>query len=320
MEFRKAERKQTKLRLAMMGPSSSGKTFSSLLIASGLGERIAVIDTENHTAEIYEGEKNIPSFDVVALDPPYTMDKYLGAIRLAIENKYDVLVIDSISHAWAGEGGLLEKKNTLDATGRGNSYVNWAQITKEQELFKSRLLHFPEHLIVTMRSKQEYVLETNERGKQVPRKVGLAPIQREGLEYEFLLALDMDMDHMARPSKTKTTAFDDSLGGQERFVPSRGTGESLLRWLNKGVIAEGIPIPRTEAEVVLDEIFGRLTIFSDGDRQKLDNTLMQLTEHEKEGQIVWFSVDDLKDLVYAKPEWIFALKAKMDVQKIGVKL
>lgn len=315
MEFKKAERKQAKLRLAITGPAGSGKTFSALLIAAGMGKRIAVIDTENHSAESYEGEPGIPPFDVLMIDPPYTLDKYLNAMRLAIDMKYEVGIIDSITHAWAGEGGLLDKKNALDLSGRGNSYTNWAGITKEQELFKSKLLHFPSHLIVTMRSKQDYVLEVNERGKQVPTKIGMAPIQREGMEYEFSMVLDMDMEHTAKVTKTRIKIFD-----RKEFVPSKETGEALLDWLQHGKDMEPQGIVKTEAEVQFDEIMERISESAKGDSMAIGNTLMMLTEHKVGDETRWFDEEDLRRFVYEKPEWIFALRTKLDQQKIGLEV
>lgn len=220
--FKKAERKKVKLKIAITGPSGSGKTFSALELASGLGKKIALIDTENDSASLYSDRF---AFDTLALDPPYTIDKYRAAIELAQKEKYEVLVIDSISHAWAGEGGLLAKKEALDARG-GNSYTNWGGITKEHEGFKSSLLTADLHLICTMRSKQDYVLETNEKGKQAPIKIGLAPVQRDGMEYEFTTVFDVAMDHNAKPSKDRTGLFDSKL---EKITAK--TGEAFMEWL-----------------------------------------------------------------------------------------
>lgn len=238
MQFQKAVKSAAKLRLAMTGPSGSGKTYSALRIASGIGKRIALIDTENHSAALYADSFD---FDTISLMPPYTLDKYMDSMKAAVEAKYDVLVVDSISHAWAGEGGLLEKKGAMDVRG-GNSYTNWAPITKEHEQFKSLLLTCDIHLIVTMRSKQDYIMEMSDKGKSVPRKVGLAPIQREGMEYEFTMVLDMAMDHNATVSKTRVSKFDGKL-----FQPSKETGIELLAWLNDGPVSvKPLPAPAKE--------------------------------------------------------------------------
>jgi hypothetical protein len=222
MVFQKAERKQAKLKLAMTGPSGSGKTFSSLLIASGIGKKIALIDTENASASLYADRFE---FDTLVLKPPYTIQRYLEAMKAAESAGYDVLIVDSLSHAWAGEGGILDKKSKLDARG-GNSYVNWAALTPEQEQLFSVIQNANIHMICTMRSKQDYVLELNEKGKSVPKKVGMAPIQRDGAEYQFTTVFDLAMDHAATTSKDRTGLFD----GQY-FKPTKETGERLMTWL-----------------------------------------------------------------------------------------
>lgn len=245
VEFKKAEKKQAKLRLAFTGPSGSGKTYSALIMASGIGKKIALIDTENHSASLYVGEKGIPEFDTVEVDAPYTVAKYVEAIDAAANAGYDVIIIDSISHAWAGEGGLLAQKEALDGTGRGSSYTNWASITKDHEKFKSWLLKVDSHIIATMRSKQDYVLETNDKGKQVPRKVGLAPIQRDGIEYEFTMVLDMAMNHYASVSKTRAASFDGRL-----FIPGKKDGQELSKWLLDGKAAEVAPTPTPDPTTI----------------------------------------------------------------------
>lgn len=223
--FKRAERKQAKLKIALTGPSGSGKTYSALELASGMGKKIALIDTENASASLYSDRF---TFDILEIDPPYTVQKYIEGIKAAQAAGYDVLVIDSLTHAWAGDGGLLAKKEALDSRG-GNSYTNWAGITKEHEAFKAMLLNCDVHLICTMRSKQDYVLEQNEKGKTSPRKVGLAPIQRDGMEYEFTTVFDIAMDHNAHVSKDRTGLFD----GQIAKLSSE-TGESFIKWLNGG--------------------------------------------------------------------------------------
>lgn len=228
MAFQKAERKRAKLKLAMTGPAGSGKSLSSLYLASGLGNKIAVIDTENDSASLYAGFKDVPSFDSCTIEPPYTIAKYIDAINDAVKAGYDVLIIDSISHAWAGEGGILAKKAAIDARG-GNSYTNWSSLTPEQEAFKAKILNSDIHLIATMRSKQDYVLEINEKGKSAPKKVGLAPIQRDDIQYEFTTVFDVAMDHNTMVSKDRTGLFD----GQT-FKISKGTGEILSKWLEGG--------------------------------------------------------------------------------------
>lgn len=255
--FQKAERRQVKLKVALTGPSGSGKTYSGLLIAAGLGKRIAVIDTENGSASLYADAKKGPlagiQFDTLDLKPPYTIQKYTDAITAAEQEGYDVLLIDSISHAWAGEGGLLSKKEALDARGgRKNNWTNWAPITKEHEAFKARLLNAGLHLVCTMRSKQDYVLDQGEGGKTTPRKVGMAPVQRDGMEYEFTVVLDLAMDHNAVASKDRTDLFEGMV-----FKPSRDTAKILLDWLAGAKPAQG-------AEPATEEQLKRILLLANG--------------------------------------------------------
>lgn len=236
MEFKKAERIQAYMKLAITGPAGSGKTYSGLSLASGIakecGSRVAVVDTENGSASLYSDRFD---FDVVEIEPPFTIDKYNAAIKAAASAGYKVLFIDSISHAWAGEGGLLDKKADIDAREKGNSYTNWATITKEHEVFKSQILHSDIHVIVTMRSKIEYAL-TDENGKSVPKKLGMAPVQRDGIEYEFTTVFDVAMDHKASVSKDRTGLWTDKI-----FQINETTGKAIMEWLKTGKVAPPKP-------------------------------------------------------------------------------
>lgn len=230
--FKKAERKRAKLKIAGTGPSGSGKTYSLLMLATGLvkgtNQRIALLDTENDSASLYADRFD---FDTVNIEPPFTAKKYTDVIRAAEAEGY-VLIIDSLSHAWAGEGGILDRKSAKDNQG-GNSYTNWAQFTKEHEELKSAILYSDIHILASMRSKQDYVMEQNEKGKSAPKKVGLAPIQREGMEYEFTVVFDFAMDHSFHVSKDRTGLFD---GRIEKMKPSHG--EELIAWLNGAKVEE----------------------------------------------------------------------------------
>jgi hypothetical protein len=232
MQIKKAQRKSVNIKIAVTGPSGAGKTMSSLMLAHGLAPsgRILVIDTEDGSSNLYADHGNLKGleFDVLQIEAPYTVPKYLKALELGVEGKYDVIIIDSLSHAWAGEGGLLEKKSAIDSRG-GNSYTNWATVTKEHELLKSKVVHCPTHIIVTMRSKQDYIVESNEKGKQAPKKVGLAPIQREGMEYEFTTVFDVGMDHQFNVSKDRTGCFD----GRIEHITIK-TGAEIRAWLEGG--------------------------------------------------------------------------------------
>jgi hypothetical protein len=223
--FRKAERKKAKLRLGILGPAGSGKTYSSLLIAQGLNGSVALIDTEHGSGELYA---NLIDYDVATLNPPFTPQRYIELIKNAEEAAYNTLIIDSLSHAWSGEGGVLDMHDKASASVR-NSFAAWREVTPHHNNLVETMLQSSLHIIATMRTKTAYeVVEDN--GKAKPVKVGLAPVQREGMDYEFTVVFDLSIDkHIATASKDRTGLFD----GQH-FVPSEETGRALLDWLETG--------------------------------------------------------------------------------------
>lgn len=234
--FKRAERKKAKLRLALCAPSGAGKTYSALLIAQGLGGRIAMIDTERGSGELYS---SLCEYDVYQIEPPYTPKKYVEAIHEAERSGYGTIIIDSLTHAWAGQGGLLEEVDKRKSRQR-NDFTVWRDITPQHNALVDAMFQSSCHIIATMRTKTAYEVVKDERtGKTKPVKVGLAPVQRDGLEYEFTVVLDIDVDkHVASASKDRTSLFDG-----EVFVPTVDTGKTILQWLESGVDAPVSPLP-----------------------------------------------------------------------------
>jgi hypothetical protein len=231
--FKRATKQAARGRIALAGPSGSGKTYTALLLAQGLGGPIAVIDTERGSASKYA---DIFEFDVVNMEPPYHPKRFIEGIDLAAKSGYKVLIIDSISHAWNGTGGLLEEVDKIAKRQRagGNSFAAWKDATPIQNAFIDAMTGAGLHLIVTMRSKQEYIMEQQERrgGRKVnvPKKVGMAPIQRDGVEYEFDLFIEMDIEHTAMVSKSRCPALADGVYNK----PGRELGETIGEWLSDG--------------------------------------------------------------------------------------
>ncbi len=229
MQLRKSERKKAKIKMALQGSSGSGKTYSSLLLAQGITNKdfskIAIIDTENGSADLYA---HLGDYNVLALQPPYTPEKYIEAIELCEKEGMEVIIIDSISHAW---DELLDFHSKLV----GNSFTNWAKVTPRQKAFTDKILQCKAHVIATMRTKQDYVLNQKD-GKYVPEKVGLKAVQRDGLDYEFTLVFDIDIKHFAVSSKDRTGLF----MGRPEFIINSGTGRRILEWCNSGVNDEVI--------------------------------------------------------------------------------
>jgi len=245
---RRAVRSQARLKLAVTGPSNSGKTFSSLALACALASLVADaegrpgtgkvlgIDTENDSMALYSDEFD---FEHISFKAPYTTARYKLAMQEAVKGHYDVLLVDTITHQWQGEGGIQSRKDALDAEG-GNSFTNWAKLSPEHTGFIEFIKQFPIHTICTMRSKTEYVLETNARGKQQPRKVGTAPIQREGMDYEFTMVFDLDADHTAAVMKDRTRLNGQPLFSRdERYdLASYDVAMKLWKWLTSGAKVE----------------------------------------------------------------------------------
>ena len=230
--FLKAERKKAKLRLGLCGPSGSGKTHSALLIASGLAsENIFLIDTERDSATLEIGKPGIPEFFHAPLYPPYTPARYQEYIRGAVNEGAELIIIDSLSHAWSGNGGVLDMHDKAAKAQRsGNSWAAWREVTPEHNALVDTILNTPCHVICTMRTKTAWEVSENEKGKKVPQKIGLKPEQREGMEYEFTSVLDLSLEgHIATSSKDRTSLFDG-----RHFVPNADTGKELIEWLNAG--------------------------------------------------------------------------------------
>ena len=222
MQLQQANKRKAKLKCALQGPSGSGKTKSSLLIAYGLcgdWNKIAVIDTENRSAELYS---DLGSYNTIHFEPPYTPERYIDALNICIKAGIEVVIIDSTSHEW---DNLLDYHSSLI----GNSFTNWGKVTPRHDAFVNAILQADAHIICTIRSKQEYVL-SEKNGKQVPEKVGMKGIQRDSLEYEFTLVFELDMSLKAKVSKDRTTLF----VGKPDFVPSIETGKAILNWCNEG--------------------------------------------------------------------------------------
>ena len=228
MAFRKAERKQAKLRLAITGTAGSGKTYGALQLAQGLSGKIAMIDTENGSGDLYS---DMCDYDVQTLSAPYDPRKYIKVIHEAEQLGYNIIVIDSLSHEWSGSGGCLDLQSRIAETSKSqNSYIAWGKVTPMHNALIETILNSPCHIIATMRSKTEYLQSQNDRGRSEIRKVGLAPVQREGMDYEFSVVFDLSESHMASVSKDRTGLFDGQI-----IQLSPDTGKVLRQWLDAGV-------------------------------------------------------------------------------------
>lgn len=230
--FKRATKAQAKLRLALAGPAGAGKTFTALTLATHLaqGGPVGVIDTERGSASKYADRFTFDVLELQTFDP----ESYIAAIRDAEKAGIVVLVIDSLSHAWMGKGGVLEiVDNAAKRSQSQNSYVAWRDVTPRHNALVDAMLGCDIHLIVTLRSKQDYVQEKDDRGKMVVRKVGMAPIQRDGVEYEFDVYGDLDQENTLVIGKTRCSALARGIFPK----PGADVAKTLLAWLTDGVEA-----------------------------------------------------------------------------------
>lgn len=237
IELRKAERRKAKLRIGIFGPTGSGKTMSALKVAHGMApwEKICVIDTENGSADLYS---HMGGYNVITLAPPYEPEKYIEAIKAAERAGMEVIIIDSITHEWQGTGGMLEIADSMLPQYRDGRLI-WTKITPRHNKFIDSILQSPAHMICCGRSKQETIMVESERGGrkvQIPEKVGLKAITREGFEYEMTVAFDISINHYATCTKDRTKGEDGLSLFQDKSsrILSEDVGRALKTWSEEG--------------------------------------------------------------------------------------
>lgn len=237
INFQQASKRQARARIGMSGPSGSGKTMWSLQWARVLANegRVALIDTERGSASLYADQFE---FDVLQMTPPFHPDRLIEALREARDSGYKVVIIDSLTHFWSGQGGVLELVDDASARFKGNTHAAWQVGTPIQQRMVDAILGFEGHVIATMRAKTEWVMEQGPSGKTAPRKVGLAPQQRADIEFEFTLFFDLDHLHRASVSKTRFDSFADKVFNPEE---SERSAQLFADWLTQGTAV--IPAP-----------------------------------------------------------------------------
>ncbi len=229
IQFVKATKKRAKARIAIDGPAGAGKTYTALKAAQALaqGGKIAGVDTEHASMSLYS---DLFDFDVMELTE-YNPQNYIDAIHAAENGGYSVVVLDSLSHAWEGKGGVLELHDQAVMRQRTeNSYTAWRDVTPLHRDLVEAILASPIHIVATMRSKMDYVQEKDANGKTKITKIGLAPVQRQGMEYEFTLVADMDVDHSIVISKSRCNVMADKVSKK----PDVPFWTPLVDWLNSG--------------------------------------------------------------------------------------
>ncbi len=301
LKFTPAKRLGIKIRLAISGPSGSGKTLGALRVARGLSGpagKIAVIDTEHQSASLYA---DITPFDTLTLTRPYSIRDFIDAVRAAEAAGYSVLVIDSLSHAWEA---VLEYKESLDRRG-GNQYTNWGPAGELWREMIEAVLSVNLHVIATMRSKIEYVVE-DVAGKKTPKKVGLAPVVRDGTEYEFTLCWDLDHQHNAISTKDRTKLYD------QRIVElTEERGRELLAWTNSQPVE--LPMSEPEAPAAVEQHPDPLDDWLAINSEKVNAYLLRIG-WTKEGE-TWRSLDKHKREIIRRKRGTFAAAAGIEAPK-----
>jgi AAA domain-containing protein len=230
MKLNKAQRTQVKLRLGLSGASGFGKSYSALLLAYGITKdwsKIAIIDTENSSANLYA---HLGDFNVLSLNEPYAPERYIEAIRTCENNLIEVIIIDSITHEWSGEGGCLQIHEKL-----GGRFQDWAKVSPRHQAFIDAILKSTCHVITTVRKKVDYSMDTDMNGRAKVTKLGMKEITREGFEYELTVNFELINDkHLVKASKDRTGLFMD----KPEFVINKNTGAKLMVWCNEGVSIE----------------------------------------------------------------------------------
>ncbi|NPC94812.1 AAA family ATPase [Bacillus sp. WMMC1349] len=242
-EVTDAQREKEKAIVGFIGPSGSGKTAGALLVAYGMmreaypeasdkevWSKVGVVDTEHRRAKLYANlqfeDVRIGSFKHIDFTPPYTTERYQMAVEAIKNAGAEVVVIDSLSHNWQGEGGIVETHGSMS----GNSFQNWGKLAPETTKLIKTLTQNDVHILATLRTKTEYVVEPDHNGKMAPRKVGTKPVQKDEMEYEFMLNFNIDVDHMAATSKDNTRMFE---GSSIKINPE--VGRKLYQWLELGI-------------------------------------------------------------------------------------
>jgi hypothetical protein len=310
MAFIEAERTQLYLRCALFGPSGSGKTMTAMRIAKGIADKMgvpfAVIDTEARSASKYADRFK---FVVDNLEAK-TVDNYIASMNEAAKAGYKVLMIDSLSHAWRE---LTEEVDRItQASTSKNSFLSWAKVNPKQKRLIEAILNFPGHIIATMRSKTEWVIGEGKNGKSTPEKMGLAPEQGKGIEYEFDLLVELNQEHQGIISKDRTGKFQDEV----IVKPGEEFGAALYDWLSSGNAA--LPPVSLPAAITQPEPDAA---------DKIETTKSQLAKPEKpsksstagykaDGEAVIKEIGEILNSASPKGETYFTDEERTDARQI----
>jgi nucleoside-triphosphatase THEP1 len=291
MAFKPAVKVKSKLRLCLVGPPGSGKTKSALKIAEAISDKVAVLDSEHGSAAKYGKSHKFDHDDITVHSP----ENYIAKIEEAEQAGYGCLIIDSLSHVWMGDGGVLEIVEQITAKSTSqNSYTSWAKANPRFRRLIERILGSSMHIIVTLRSKMAYSQEKDERGKTVIKKLGMEPIMRDGIEYEFDLVGDLDQDN--RLSITKSRC--EELNGAVIDKPGADLAKKLMAWLDDGEVA-----PPREAGINAEAQFVAAAAQSLAEQLLQSGTKNPPSEPQKPVKTQAITVPDLSEMEAEYKTW-----------------
>lgn len=264
--FRKADKRGSLLRMIIQAPSGSGKTFTGIQMACTMFDKVAVLDTENGSAE--KTVADFYDFDVLAIGPKseledengreilrdYHPDNYVKVIEMAEQAGYDCLVIDSISHEWMGIGGMLELHKIATEKRRDkNSYAAWGDVIHLHNRFLETIISSNLHIIATVRSKTAYAMD-KVNGRTQIQKVGMGAVTRDGVEYEFDILAEMTVDHKLHITKSRCADIADAfIDVTDLNKNALWLAEKIQNWLGDApddpyVFADGTRVSKNAAQ------------------------------------------------------------------------
>ena len=219
-------------RLSIQGPSGCGKTWTGLQAAAGLaeGREFAVIDTERRAASLYIDDLGV-AFKTLAMRT-YDPRDLRKALASAASKGFPAVMVDSLSHFWHGTGGTLDQVDRAASKYGGNKFAGWKDGGELQNDMIEALMAYPGHVVVTMRSSVKWVLEENERGQKAPINKGMRAQQRDGIEFEFGVAAEMDRENSLWFIKTRCPVFQGAR--MKRPHGARDIAKPYLDWLRSG--------------------------------------------------------------------------------------
>lgn len=251
----KAVREKVYTKIALMSPSGGGKTYSALRLATGMADelekingirpKILLANTESSRGRYYANEFD---YDIIDLVEPFIPEQFIEAIDYALTEKYGILIMDSTSPEWEGKGGCLELQQKA-----GGKYQDWKYVTPRHDAFINKLATSPIHIVATMRGKDQYDMEKDDKGKATVKKLGVGAKQRDGFEYEFTCTFTIDSkSHTAETQKDNTHIFENDAA----VVLTENHGKKIIQWANTSDIEPVPPKPSTtqNESVVSDDL------------------------------------------------------------------